>query len=162
MGDDTIPLGLLSWIGTILELVSSNKFLSWEELSFKFDIGLIRLCDNYPGSRNLRDKDGVLLKLTWVVDKQLDRMGVVGLGLLTWLQINIIVKFTISFKAITKGFPDKQIQPISCYKFFLAIVLTMGGLVRMDGLVPNNFCILKFCWHFGTFCINASKYVGFE
>jgi hypothetical protein len=53
-------------------------------MSFKFGIGLTRLCEDYLGGRNPRDRDGVLLKPTWVVDKELDRMGVVGLGLLTY------------------------------------------------------------------------------
>jgi hypothetical protein len=53
-------------------------------MSFKFDISLIGLCEDYLGNRNPRDRDGVLLKPTWVVDKELDRMGVVGLGLVTY------------------------------------------------------------------------------
>ncbi len=158
MGDDTTTLGLLSWVGAMLEPVGSNKCLSWEEMSFTLDISLAGLCDDYPRNHNVWDKDGVFFKLTWVANKELDRMGVVGLGLLTWLQMNMIVKFTVSFRAITKGCLNKQIQPISYYKFVLAIVLAMGGPIKVDGLVPNNFCILKFCWCFGTFCINASKY----
>jgi hypothetical protein len=53
-------------------------------MSFKFGISLIGLCEDYPGGCNPRDRDSVLLKPTWVVDEKLDRMGVVGLGLLTY------------------------------------------------------------------------------
>jgi hypothetical protein len=53
-------------------------------MSFKFGIGRTRLCEDCVGGHNPRDKDGVLLKLTWVVDKELDRMGVTRLGLLTY------------------------------------------------------------------------------
>jgi hypothetical protein len=53
-------------------------------MSFKFGIGLIGLCEDYPKSHNLRNRDGALLKPTWVVDKELDRMGVARLGLLTY------------------------------------------------------------------------------
>jgi len=53
-------------------------------MSFKFGIGRTRLCEDCLRGYNPRDKDGVLLKLAWVVDKELDRMGVAGLGLLTY------------------------------------------------------------------------------
>jgi len=53
-------------------------------MSFKFGIGVIGLCEDYPGNHNLKDKDNVFLKPTWDVDKELDRMGVVRLGLLTY------------------------------------------------------------------------------
>jgi hypothetical protein len=42
------------------------------------------MCGDYLGSYNPRDREGVLLKPTWVVDKELDRMGFVGLGLLIY------------------------------------------------------------------------------
>jgi hypothetical protein len=67
----------------MLEPVNSNKCLSWEEMSFTFNISLVGLCDNYPKGRNLRNKDGVFLKLTSIANKELDKMGVVRLGLLT-------------------------------------------------------------------------------
>jgi len=53
-------------------------------VSFKFGIGVIGLSEDYPRDHKLKDKDGVFLKLAWAVDKELDRMGVVGLGLLTY------------------------------------------------------------------------------
>jgi len=43
-------------------LVGSNKCLSWEDMSFKFGIGLIGLCENYYGSHNPKIKDDALLK----------------------------------------------------------------------------------------------------
>jgi hypothetical protein len=43
-------------------------------------------------------------------------------------------------------------------QFILASGLAMGGLIRMDGLLHKNFCILKFFWYFGTICIKWSKY----
>jgi hypothetical protein len=53
-------------------------------MPFKFGIGWTRLCEDCLGGCNPRDKDGVLLKLTWVVDKELDRTNVARLGLLTY------------------------------------------------------------------------------
>jgi hypothetical protein len=53
-------------------------------MSFKFGIGVTSLCEDYPKYHNPRDRDGVFLKSTWVINKELDRMGVVGLGLLTY------------------------------------------------------------------------------
>jgi hypothetical protein len=53
-------------------------------MSFKFGISLIGLCEDWPGGHNPRVRDDVLLKPAWVADKELDRMGVVGLGLLTY------------------------------------------------------------------------------
>ncbi len=53
-------------------------------MSFKFGIGLTRLCEDCPKGRNPRDRDDVLLKPTWTIDKELDKMGVVGLRLLTY------------------------------------------------------------------------------
>jgi len=45
-------------------------------MSFKYGIGQTRLCEDCRGGHNLRDKDNVLLKLAWVVDKEFDKMGV--------------------------------------------------------------------------------------
>jgi hypothetical protein len=53
-------------------------------MSFKFGISLIGLHEDYPGGCNSKDKDNVFLKPTWAVDKELDRMDVVGLGLLRY------------------------------------------------------------------------------
>ncbi len=53
-------------------------------MSFKFGIGLIALCEDYPGSHNPKNRDDALLKLAWVVDKELDKIGVIGLGLLAY------------------------------------------------------------------------------
>jgi hypothetical protein len=53
-------------------------------MSFKFGIGLTRLCEDCLGGRNPRDRDGVLLKPAWATDKELDRMGVAGVELLTY------------------------------------------------------------------------------
>jgi hypothetical protein len=53
-------------------------------MSFKFGISQTRLCEDCLGDRNPRDKDGVLLKLAWVADKELDRTCVARLGLLTY------------------------------------------------------------------------------
>jgi hypothetical protein len=53
-------------------------------MSFKFGIGLTGLCEDYLGGCNPRDKDYVLSKPAWVVDKELNRMGVTRLGLLTY------------------------------------------------------------------------------
>jgi hypothetical protein len=52
-------------------------------MSFKFRISLTRLCEDYLGGHNLRDRDGVL-KPTWVIDNELDRMGVTRFVLLTY------------------------------------------------------------------------------
>jgi hypothetical protein len=68
----------------MLEHIISNKCISWEEMSIKFGIGLAGLCDNCPRGRNLKNREGVFLKLAWATDKELDRMGVAGLGLLTY------------------------------------------------------------------------------
>jgi len=65
-------------------LVGSNKCLSWEDMSFKFGIGLIGLCEDYLGSRNPKIRDNALLKPTWVANKKLDRIGVIGLELLAY------------------------------------------------------------------------------
>jgi len=43
-------------------------------------IGLITLCEDHLRGHNPRDKDNVLLKPAWAANKELDRMGVVGLG----------------------------------------------------------------------------------
>jgi hypothetical protein len=53
-------------------------------MSFKFRNGLIALCEDGLGGRNPRDRVSVLLKPAWSADKELDRMGIVGLGLLTY------------------------------------------------------------------------------
>jgi hypothetical protein len=45
-------------------------------MSFKFGIVLTRLCEDCLGGHNLRDRDDVFLKPTWVIDKELDRMNV--------------------------------------------------------------------------------------
>jgi len=82
--NEVTTLGLLSWVGACKELIGSNKCLSWEDMSFKFGIGRTRLCEDWCGGHNPRDKDDVLLKLAWVVNKELDRMGVTWLGLLTY------------------------------------------------------------------------------
>jgi hypothetical protein len=34
------------------------------------------MCEDYLRGRNPKDREGVLLKLTWAIDKELDRMGV--------------------------------------------------------------------------------------
>jgi hypothetical protein len=53
-------------------------------MSFKFGIGLIGLCENYYGSHNPKNKDDALLKPAWVVDKEFNKIGVIGLGLLAY------------------------------------------------------------------------------
>lgn len=55
----------------------------------------------------------------------------------------MIVMFTVPLKVITKGCPNKQIQPKTWSKFFLIVVLAMGRLVKVDGLVPNKFYIFE-------------------
>jgi hypothetical protein len=45
-------------------------------MSFTFGIGWTRLCEDCLGGCNPRNKDGVLLKLAWVANKELDRTGV--------------------------------------------------------------------------------------
>jgi hypothetical protein len=68
----------------MLELVSSNKCLSWEEMSFKFNIGLTRMRDDCLRGRNPRNRDNVLLKPTGAANKEFHKMGVARLGLLTY------------------------------------------------------------------------------
>jgi hypothetical protein len=53
-------------------------------MSFKFGISLTKLCEDCLGGHNPRNRDGVLLELAWGTNKKLDRMGVVGLGLVTY------------------------------------------------------------------------------
>jgi len=53
-------------------------------VSFKFGIGLTWLCEDCPKSCNPRDKDDVLLKPAWTTDKELAKMGVAELILLTY------------------------------------------------------------------------------
>jgi hypothetical protein len=53
-------------------------------MSFKFGIGLIGLCEDYCGSRNPKNRDDALLKLAWAVDKEFDKIGVIGRGLLAY------------------------------------------------------------------------------
>jgi hypothetical protein len=53
-------------------------------MSFKFGIDRTRLSEDCFEGRNPRDKDGVFLKLARVVDKEFDKTGVAGLGLLTY------------------------------------------------------------------------------
>jgi len=53
-------------------------------MSFKFGIGLTRLCEDCPKGRDPRDKDDVLLKPTWTANKEFDKMGVARLGLLKY------------------------------------------------------------------------------
>ncbi len=68
----------------MLEPVSSNKCSSWEEMSFKFNIGLTRMCDDCLKGRNPRNRDSVLLKPARAVNKEFHKMGVARLGLLTY------------------------------------------------------------------------------
>jgi hypothetical protein len=42
------------------------------------------LCEDCPRGRNPRGRDDVFLKPSWIANKELDKMGVVGLGLLTY------------------------------------------------------------------------------
>jgi hypothetical protein len=53
-------------------------------MSFKFGISLIGLHEDCPRGCNPKNKDSVFLKPSWVANKELDRMDVVGLGLLTY------------------------------------------------------------------------------
>jgi hypothetical protein len=53
-------------------------------MSFKFGSGLIALCEDDLGGYNPRDRVSVLLKPAWSIDKELDRMGVARIGLLTY------------------------------------------------------------------------------
>jgi hypothetical protein len=77
-------------------------------------------------------------------------MGVVELGLLTydckstwssglWFHLGLSLKATL-----TNNLTHKLVQFCS-YKW-----IGHGGLIRVDGLLHNNFCILKFCWCFNT------------
>jgi len=53
-------------------------------VSFKFRIGLTGLCEDCPKGYNPRDKDDVFLKLAWITNKELVKMGVVEFILLTY------------------------------------------------------------------------------
>jgi hypothetical protein len=88
------------------------------------------------------------------------------LGSVLWLLLFRCFLLGLTFEPFeelgVRHCPNKQIQPKTWSKFFLTVVLAMGRLVKVDGLVPNKFYILKFCWRFGTFYIRWNKYARLE